>query len=166
MRISWIKVLADGEQGSVEWNLGEKDIQAHREGKRHLQETLAPMFDLIDARLLTMNKRIMASNYLLKKLPADAQFAVNNVMDVMHGKADGPPVEAILKEREAEMEAARAQAERKQVEEEALLEQVKREMESPLQGSKVPGGNPAKRVRQPQPRPPETEVDPTIPGGV
>jgi len=111
MKFTVIKVSADGEQVSVEWVLGEKDIMAHRDGKRHLRETLAPMFDAVDARLLEMNKRIMASNYLVQKLSPEARFAVNNVMDVLHGRTTGPAVEKILEASRAEVEAARAKGE-------------------------------------------------------
>jgi len=111
MKVGIIKVSADGEQCSIEYNLGEKALQAHREGRRHLREELAPAFDLLDARLLEMNKRIMASNYLVQKLPAEARFAVNNVMDVLHGKTSGPAVEEVLEASRAEVAAARAKGE-------------------------------------------------------
>ena len=111
MKVTIIKVSADGEQCSIEYNLGEKALQAHREGRRHLREELAPAFDLLDARLLEMNKRIMAANYLVQKLPAVARFAVNNVMDVLHGKTSGPAVEEVLEASRAEVAAARAKGE-------------------------------------------------------
>jgi hypothetical protein len=108
MKITVIKVTADGEQLSAEYNVSGDEMKLHKAGKQHLREALSPLFDLVDARLLEMNKRIMAANYLVTKLSPDARLAVNNVMDVLHGRSSGPATEAILEASRAEVEAARA----------------------------------------------------------
>lgn len=111
MKLTIIKVTADGEQCSIEYNIGGDEVKAHRAGKQHLREALAPAFDLIDARLLEMNKRIMAANYLVTKLTPEARFAVNNVMDVLHGRSAGPATEEILEASRKEVADARAKGE-------------------------------------------------------
>ena len=111
MKLTIIKVTADGEQCSIEYNVSGDEVKLHRAGKQHLREALAPAFDLIDARLLEMNKRIMAANYLVTKLTPEARFAVNNVMDVLHGRSAGPATEEILEQSRAEVAAARARGE-------------------------------------------------------
>lgn len=111
MKLTIIKVTADGEQCSIEYNVSGDEVKLHRAGKQHLREALAPAFDLIDARLLEMNKRIMAANYLVTKLTPEARFAVNNVMDVLHGRSSGPATEEILEASRREVAEARARGE-------------------------------------------------------
>lgn len=118
MKFTIIKVSADGEQISAEVHLDKDMLNLHRgqlnKGsvvRVHLREQLAPLFDLVDARLLEMNHRVMASNYLIQKLPPEAMIAVSNVMDVLHGKTPGPAVEAIVDQAKAEVAAQREKGE-------------------------------------------------------
>ena len=119
MKVVIHKVSADGEQVSIEVPVDRTVVDQHVAHKTHLRESpfIAAAFDLIDARLLEMNKRIMASNVLVRKLPADAQFALNNVLDVLHGKAGGPATEEILAQAKAEAEAQQVEMERLAAEE-------------------------------------------------
>jgi len=170
VKVTIIKMVADGEQLSVEWPIPTDWIKLHQQGKMHLADSLRPAFDLIDARLMEMNKRIMAGNYLIQKLPPDAHFAVSNLMDVLHGKASGPAVEAILKERQAELEAAQARAEAAAQEEKARLAKLTQPVVMPP----MPGENPARikrRGRHPRKEnvveaPPLAGPNADIPGGV
>lgn len=111
MKLTIIKVTADGEQCSVECQIGGDELKLHKAGKVHLREVLSPAFDLLDARLLEMNKRIMAANYLVNKLTPEARLAIDNVMDVLHGRTAGPAVEKVLEASRAEVEAARKRGE-------------------------------------------------------
>jgi hypothetical protein len=111
MKVTVIKVTADGEQLSVEHNFSGDELKLHRAGKQHLREAFSPGFDLIDARLLEMNKRIMAANYLVQKLSPEARFAVDNVMDILHGRTAGPAVESVLDASRKEIAEARAKGE-------------------------------------------------------
>lgn len=118
MKFTVIKVTADGEQISAEVHLDKDMMNLHRgvqaKGQLvrvHLREQLAPVFDLMDARLLEMNHRVMASNYLIQRLSPEAHLAVTNVMDVLHGKTPGPQVEELVEQAKKEALAARQKGE-------------------------------------------------------
>ncbi len=108
-RLHIIKTTAEGEQCSFEI-----DDPTDEDTKK--------LFKQMDDRLWEMNKRIIAANYLCKKLPAEAQMAIHNMMDVLHGRKPGPSIELIvqeateemLAEREAGEEAAEALSDKKQ----------------------------------------------------
>ncbi len=105
------KVTADGEQTLIEEEIGAGD-----------KSVLSAYYKIVDDRLWEMNKRVIAANYLCKKLPAEAQMAIHNMMDVLHGRKPGPSIELIvqeateemLKQREAADEAADALSDIKQ----------------------------------------------------
>lgn len=118
-KISIFKTTADGEQVNVELELTQDHIKQMqptvvkrlgepdeiRPGKT-LREIFEPHFRLVDDRLLEMNTRIMASNVLVKKLPPDAQYAVTNIFEVLHGRSSGPAPAEILEEARRERKAA------------------------------------------------------------
>ena len=110
VKLQIIKVTADGEQVSIEANLERRDFEAIDKGVS-LRAIFDPYFLLIDDRLLEMNKRIMAMNYMVKKLPVEAQVAINSIWDVLHGKVPGPAIDHILIDAKAEYDAARAKLE-------------------------------------------------------
>lgn len=120
-KISIFKTTADGEQVNVEIDLTNehlaqmkpttrKDGQGNSEivPAKSLRQVFDHAFQLVDDRLLEMNKRIMASNVLVKKLSPEAQYAVTNIFEVLHGRSQGPAPEAILEEARREREAVNA----------------------------------------------------------
>lgn len=115
VKMTIIKHTADGEQLSIEAEVGPEFIPS--EGG--LRGYLDPYFRLMDDRLMELNKRIIASNYMVKKLPTEAQMAMHNIMDVLHGHKPGPAIEEIIVEAADDLEKRRVQAEAKK---EALLE--------------------------------------------
>lgn len=122
-KISIFKTTADGEQVNVEVDLTpdvlkqvEPTVMRAIKGSgaqdqivpgKSLRQVFAPYFQLVDDRLLEMNTRIMASNVLVKKLSPEAQYAVTNIFEVLHGRSRGPAPEAILEEARREHQAAK-----------------------------------------------------------
>ena len=111
MKITIHKVTADGEQVSVEVPLTSDMLRLAQRGEVTLRTYLTPILELMDDRLLEMNKRIIASNYLTKKLPVDAQVALHNVLDVLHGKSSGPATEEVLEAARREYDEQKRKAE-------------------------------------------------------
>lgn len=109
-KISIFKSSADGEQVNIELELRKDHYEKLAIGES-LREQLEPYFRLVDDRLLEMNKRIIASNMLVKQLPVDAQMAVTNVMDVLHGRSMGPPPVKVVDESKREYDEAKANLE-------------------------------------------------------
>ena len=118
-KISIFKTTADGEQVNIELDVSPEHLKqmeprvVKRPGApdeivpgKTLREIFAPQFQLADDRLLEMNKRIMASNVLVKKLTPEQQYAVTNVLEVLHGRSSGPAPDQILNEARREHEAA------------------------------------------------------------
>ena len=89
------KVTADGEQTLIEEEI--------TPGDDHGPAKIKYLYKLMDNRLWEMNKRVIAANYLCKKLPAEAQMAIHNMMDVLHGRKPGPSIELIVQEATEEM---------------------------------------------------------------
>lgn len=83
-KVSLFKSTADGEQLNYEF-----DLEAAPGDD--LREKLDPYFQLVDDRLLEMNLRIMVGNKLVSHLPPEAQVAIHNVMEVMHGQKPTMP---------------------------------------------------------------------------
>lgn len=120
-KISIFKTTADGEQVNCELEVT-PDILKRMEPKvskevggngasaivpgLSLRQIFAPYFQLCDDRLFEMNQRIMASNVLVRKLSPDAQFAIKNVFEVLHGRSQGPAPAEILEEDRRQREAA------------------------------------------------------------
>jgi hypothetical protein len=120
-KISIFKTTADGEQVNVEIDLTADHLKQmeprhvkHPNNRdeivpgKSLRELFQPCFQLVDDRLFEMNQRIMASNVLVKKLPPEAQYAVHNVFEVLHGRSQGPAPAEILEEARRERDAAAA----------------------------------------------------------
>ena len=118
-KISIFKTTADGEQVNVEIELTQEHIKQMQPavikhpGKpdeiipgKALRQIFAPCFQLADDRLFEMNQRIMASNVLVRRLSPDAQFAIKNVFEVLHGRSRGPAPAEILEEDKRQREAA------------------------------------------------------------
>ena len=106
-RLHIIKTTADGEQVSIEEDI---PAEALTSGTDLLKE-LRPYFKLMDDRLWEMNKRIFAGNYLMKKLPPEAQMTIHNLEDVLHGHKPGPSIELIIQEATEELSRQREEAE-------------------------------------------------------
>lgn len=126
-KISIFKTTADGEQVNVEIELTQEHLKQMQPSSRSLpdktvqlvpgkslREIFEPCFRLVDERLFEMNSRIMASNVLVKKLSPEAQYAVHNVMEVLHGKSQGPAPAEILEEARREHQAAQRLVEEQQ----------------------------------------------------
>jgi len=91
-----IKQTAEGEQTSIEDEFNElSPVQ------------IKVFYKLVDDRLWEMNKRVIAANYLCKKLPVDAQMAIHNMLEVLHGMKPAPSLELIIQEATEEMLAQR-----------------------------------------------------------
>lgn len=99
-KIQLIKATAEGEQLSVEaeFDTADKTITGDS-----LREEMTPFFDMIDGRLKEMNMRVIASNRLTKKLPAEAQMALHQAIDYLYGRA---PKQDIVKQYEAAVKEA------------------------------------------------------------
>ncbi len=104
VKVGIIKMSAEGEQVSVEGDIDTAELTITGE---QLRVEFAPFFDLIDDRLREMNERVIASNHLVKRLPADAQMAIHQAIDMLYGKA---PREAVHQH----FEAAKKEAEENQ----------------------------------------------------
>ena len=91
-RLHIIKTTAEGEQTSIESDFNEVS-----------PVELKHFYKIVDDRLWEMNKRVIAANYLCKKLPAEAQMAIHNMIEVLHGMKPGPSIELIVQEATEEM---------------------------------------------------------------
>ena len=127
VKIGMHKTSAEGEMLTIEVDMDRNHYDALKHGVR-LRDQLEPYFQLLDDRLLEMNNRIIASNYMVKKLPVEAQMAIHNVIDVLYGRTAGPPADAILKEAHEEVERAKERA-RILAEENAALQAAVEEAE-------------------------------------
>ncbi len=115
-KISIFKTTADGEQVNVEIDLTAehlKQMEPRKAGDniipgKSLRQIFEPCFRLVDDRLFEMNERIMASNVMVKKLPVEGQMAIHNIMEVLHGRSQGPAPAEILEEARRERAAAEA----------------------------------------------------------
>jgi len=102
------KVTGDDEQTAVEIEI---DFLELPPGARdNLLGHLRPYYKLMDDRVWEMNKRVIAANYLCKQLPAEAQMAIHNMMDVLHGRKPAPSLELVLQEATEELLAQREAA--------------------------------------------------------
>ena len=114
VKLGIIKATAEGEQVNVE---GELDTDQHEITRETLQKEFEPFFGLIDDRLREMNMRVIASNHLVKRMPAEAQQAIHNAHDMLYGRAPKEEVKNIFEEvrqevQENEDKAVQVQAER------------------------------------------------------
>lgn len=119
-KISIFKTTADGEQVNVEIDLTAEHLKQMEptvvravKGSeivpgKSLRQIFEPCFRLVDDRLFEMNERIMASNVMVKKLPVEGQMAIHNIMEVLHGRSQGPAPAEILEEARRERAAAEA----------------------------------------------------------
>jgi len=96
------KSTGDGEMVNVELDLTRDHFLALKQGVS-LHTQFQPFYQMLDDRMFEMNQRILASSYLVKKLPKEARTAFNDVVDVFHGKAGAA--------REDALEAARLEYE-------------------------------------------------------
>lgn len=103
-KIQMIKATAEGEQLMCEADWDSDELQKkgifNEEG---LRKELSPVFDVIDGRLKEMNMRVIASNRLVKRLPAEAQMAINQAIDYLYGKA--PKADIVREFEDAQKEA-------------------------------------------------------------
>lgn len=121
VKVQIIKVIADGEQLSVEASLERRDYEQIEKGVA-LRVIFDPYFKLIDDRALEMNRRVQAAGYYQKKLAKlspDAYNIVNEIWDILHGKRPGPAVDEVIEwdrlETLAAIEEARLKLERAKV---------------------------------------------------
>ncbi len=94
-KLTIIKATAEGEQVSVE---GEIDSEEHKVTREYLRGEFEPFFGLIDDRLREMNMRVIASNHLVKHMPAEAQMAITQAHDMLYGRAPKEEVNRIYEE--------------------------------------------------------------------
>ncbi len=92
-KLTILKQTAEGENISLEANFDPKEQTGEE-----LRESLSSCFDLIDIRLREMNMRVIASNRMVKKMPAEAQVAISQAIDMLFGRA---PKQDIVREYEA-----------------------------------------------------------------
>ena len=85
VKISIFKSTADGEQLNQEYNVDKHEFARMEKGET-LREIFAPYLKFADQRLLECNLRIIIANKMVKALPVEAQMAVHNVMEVLHGQ--------------------------------------------------------------------------------
>ena len=99
IKLGVIKVTAEGEQCNIEAEVAPENIVV-KEGQSFydaLQEFLAPYFKLMDDRLWNMNKRILASNELVRRLEPEAQMAVKYVCEVLMGQVPNSDIDKLVK---------------------------------------------------------------------
>ncbi len=94
-KLTIIKATAEGEQVSVE---GEIDSNEHKVTREYLRGEFEPFFGLIDDRLREMNMRVIASNHIIKRMPADVQMAITAAHDMLYGRAPKEEVNRIYEE--------------------------------------------------------------------
>lgn len=110
VKVSIHKVAADGEQVSTEINLDKHHYEQMERGVP-LRKVLDPFFQLADDRLIEMNSRIIQANHMVRNLSPEAQVAIHNVMEILHGRTAGPAPAEVIKQEQAEMEQVRNEAE-------------------------------------------------------
>lgn len=99
IKLGVIKVTAEGEQCNIEAEVGPDDILME-EGKTFyecLKKTMEPYFKLMDDRLWEMNKRILGSNELVRRLEPEAQMAVKYVCEVLMGQVPNSDIDKLVK---------------------------------------------------------------------
>lgn len=99
-KLSIIKVTADGEQCSIEVEVGLDSVPTLADKSEYecLAIHVAPYFKLMDDRLLEMNERILGSNELVRRLTPEAQMAMHHALDVLMGKAPKQEIDQLVKE--------------------------------------------------------------------
>jgi len=123
-KIILCKTAADGEAINVEVELTKQHYDAMSKGAK-LYDVFKPFFDFCDDRMIEMNERIIASNFLVQRLSPEARVAFNSVVDVLAGRTAGPAREEVIEAARAEVRKNKeiiAEHERKVAEEDAAEE--------------------------------------------
>lgn len=127
-KITIIQVTADGEQVSVDYNMDKHDYDRLLPKRRSvadakmphgyrdeivpgetIRQILDPYFKLMDERRFEINKRVQAANYYqkqLSKLSPEAHQMVTEIWEILHGRRQGPALDAVLEQDKLEREQA------------------------------------------------------------
>lgn len=108
VKLNVIKGTADGEQVSIDAEIGGLDLS------KPLLEQLHPYFQLMDDRMLEMNKRIIASKWMAKRLTPTEQMHLHEVIEMLHGRKPASIVEQMYQEATEEVDRQSANAARKE----------------------------------------------------
>lgn len=90
VKISIYKSTADGEQLNQEYSVEKHEYDRLAKGES-LRDIFAPYLQFADYRLLECNMRLIISHKMVKSLSVEAQMAVHNVMEVLHGQKPSSP---------------------------------------------------------------------------
>ena len=101
MKVSVFRVSAEGEQVNVELHVPDKVLMLAREGHPDaLDQYLAPAFRVVDARLIEMNRRIIAAKAVVSQYSPEVRAAVSEVVDIIHGNVPDAQLKALLRQAE------------------------------------------------------------------
>lgn len=117
VKINIIKVTADGEQLSIDADISPNEIR----GDIDLLPQLKPYFKLADDRMFEMNKRIISSGWMAKRLTPEEQMHLHEVIEMLHGRKPASVVDEMYQEAtdNVDRQAANALRKAKAVEEAA-----------------------------------------------
>lgn len=102
MKVSVFRQTADGEQVNVELQVPDKIRMGAQAGDlASLDAFLLPAFRVVDARLIEMNRRIVAAKAIVATYPAEVRMKVNEVVNIILGNVPQAEMERLLKDAEA-----------------------------------------------------------------
>lgn len=94
IKLNVIKVTADGEQLSIEAEFNHNEVGPETD----LLNLLTPYFKLADDRMFEMNKRIISSGWMAKRLTPEEQMHLHEVIEMLHGRKPSSVVDEMYQE--------------------------------------------------------------------